>query len=207
MNIIIFQQFGSAEKKIEGIRKYGKDIGMLQLISIDVYLPEFIDDPEEYFDTSFCADLVLNYLKHPDLSDYLQRLCDTKEITIVSAGKKGAGITPFTCCGLGVNKKLGGYGHQFGMPEYQVELKNGKISKIEVVRGAPCGATWDSLDEMIGMGVEEALTTLPRQVQYFCVADPSGFDPVTGKSPVHYAGYVHIAALEKALSKCKEQAV
>ena len=205
MKIIIFQQFDSAEKKIEGIRKYGKDIGTLQLISIDVRLPELIDYPEEYIDSSFCADLVLNYLKHPDLSDYLQRHCEEKEITIVSAGKKGAGITPFTCCGLGANEKLGEYGRQFGLPEYQVEMKNGEIAKIVIVRGAPCGATWDSLDEMVGMSVEEALTTLPRQVQYFCVADPSGFDPVTGKSPVHYAGYVHIAALEKALSECKEQ--
>jgi len=205
MKIIIFQQFGSAEKKIEGIQKYGKDFKPLKVISIDVHLPQLIDDPEEYFDTDFHADLVLNYLKHPDLSDYLINLCLKKGIQVVSAGKKGLGITPFTCCGLGVNKKLGGYGQQFGLPEYRVELNNNRIKSIEVVRGAPCGATWDSLNDLIGMSVEEALTTIPRQVQYFCVADPSGFDPVTGKSPVHYAGYVHIAALKKALSEVENK--
>ena len=107
MKIIIFQQFDSAEKKIEGITKYGRNIGTLRLVSIDVHLPEFIDDPGEYFDPSFEADLVLNYLKHPDLSDYLIELCDKKDIPVVSAGKKGSGITPFTCCCLCMNERLG----------------------------------------------------------------------------------------------------
>ena len=35
------------------------------------------------------------------------------------------------------------------------------------------------------------------------MADPSGFDPVTGKSPVHYAGYVHIANDTSALVEKK----
>jgi len=203
MEVLIFQQFGSAEKKIEGIKRYGKGI-TLRLISVDVHLPELVDNPEGLVDDDFRADLVLNYFKHPDLSDYLIRLCDQKGITVISAGKKGAGVTPFTCCGLGANEKFGEYGLQFGMPEYRLELVDGAISKIEVVRGAPCGATWDSLGELRGMSIEEALVTLPRRVQYFCVADPSGFDPVTGKSPVHYAGHVHIAALKKALSELQE---
>ena len=31
--------------------------------------------------------------------------------------------------------------------------------------------------------------------------DPSGFDPISGKSPLHYAGDVHAAALKKAISE------
>ena len=67
-------------------------------------------------------------------------------------------------------------------------------------RGAPCGATWDVLANVIGLSVEEAITTLAREVQYICYADPSDFDPISGKSPLHYAGDVHAAALKKALS-------
>ncbi len=205
MKIKIFQQFGSAEKKIEGIKRYGHGIETLELVSIDDNLPELVDNPEDFIHDDIQADLVLNYLTHPDLSDYLTKVCEKKVIPIVSAGKKGHGFTPFTCCGLGVNDKLGEYGRRFGFPEYKIELENKRISKIDVVRGAPCGATWDSLGTLIGMRVEEALTTLPRQVQYFCVADPSRFDPVSGKSPVHYAGHVHIAALKKALLEIEEQ--
>jgi hypothetical protein len=47
--------------------------------------------------------------------------------------------------------------------------------------------------------VEEAISTLAREVQYICYADPSAFDPISGKSPLHYAGDVHAAAFKKAL--------
>jgi len=84
-----------------------------------------------------------------------------------------------------------------------VEVKNGRIAAIEVKRGAPCGATWDVLARVIGLEVEEAVTTLAREVQYICYADPSAFDPISGKSPLHYAGDVHAAAFRKALGENK----
>lgn len=201
MNIVVFQENGSGEQKIEGVQRYGKGIRISRIISIDEFLPDFIEDPEQIISDDFIADLVLNYLRHPDLVAYLITLCEKKGIGVVSAGKKGAGFTPFTCCGLGRNKSLGRYGEKFGLPEYKVHLQGDIIKDIEVIRGAPCGATWDALHTYIGCQVEEALTRLPRQVQYFCSADPSGFDPVTGKSPVHFAGYVHIAALKKAIEE------
>jgi len=37
------------------------------------------------------------------------------------------------------------------------------------------------------------------EVQFFCSADPAGWDPIYGKSPVHFAGNVHAKALEKAI--------
>lgn len=204
MDIIVFQQQNSGELKVEGVERYGRGLVITKTVSIDRYLPDFIEDPEDFINDDFTADLVLNFLKHPDLVDYLMRLCEKKGIELVSAGKKGSGFTPFTCCGLGRNKKLGAYGENFGIPEYKVKLKEKIIVDIEVVRGAPCGATWDALQGYIGCAVEDVLTRLPRQVQYFCSADPSGFDPVTGKSPVHYAGYVHIAALQKAIDEAQE---
>ena len=201
MDIVVFQEFGSGELKIAGVENHSESITIKKTISIDEFLPDFIDDPGDYISSDFDADLVLNYLKHPDLVDYLMRLCEKKGIVIVSPGKKGIGFTPFTCCGLGRNGKLGEYGEKFGLPEYKVLLKDDRIKEIQVVRGAPCGATWDALQEYTGCCVQDVLTRLPRQVQYFCSADPSGFDPVSGKSPVHFAGYVHIAALKKAIEE------
>ena len=80
-------------------------------------------------------------------------------------------------------------------------MEKGRIKAIEVKRGAPCGATWDVLARVIGLPLEEAVSTLAREVQYICYADPSAFDPISGKSPLHYAGDVHAAALKKALTE------
>jgi len=203
MNILVFQERGSGEHKIEGVRSYGEGVTITEVFSIDAFLPDFIEDPEEIIKDDFSADLVLNFLKHPDLVEHLIALCEQKGIPIVSAGKKGAGFTPFTCCGLGKNETLGIYGDKFGLPEYKVVLQGDVIKDIKVIRGAPCGATWDALQEYIGCQVDDVLVRLPRQVQYFCSADPSGFDPVSGKSPVHFAGYVHIAALKKAIEEAQ----
>jgi hypothetical protein len=80
-------------------------------------------------------------------------------------------------------------------------VENGRVASIKVKRGAPCGATWDVLARVIGLEVKEAISTLAREVQYICYADPSAFDPISGKSPLHYAGDVHAAALKKALNE------
>ena len=204
MDIIVFQQFGSAEKKVEGIRKYGKKINIKKIFSIDENIPEVIDFPDIYINDDFEGDLVLNFLKHPDISDYLVELCEKKSIPVVTTGKPGKGYTPFTCCGLGKSEKLGEYGKQFGFPEYLVEIENDRISHIQVLRGAPCGATWAAIVDMIGCPVGDAMNKLPLKVQQNCYANPSAFDPVSGKSPVHYAGYVHIAALKKAVEVAAE---
>ncbi len=87
----------------------------------------------------------------------------------------------------------------FGAPAFAVKVVGGKISRIEVLRGAPCGATWDAALRVKDMAVEEAAVRIGLEVQYFCVADPSDWDPISGKSAVHFAGEVHKAALARAL--------
>jgi hypothetical protein len=92
----------------------------------------------------------------------------------------------------------------FGMPEFTVKVSQGRIDRIEVVRGAPCKATWEAAQRVEGLSVKEAPVRIGLEVQYFCVADPSAWDPIYGKSPVHLAGEFHRAALLKALKRaCK----
>lgn len=76
-----------------------------------------------------------------------------------------------------------------------------KIIRLDVIRGAPCGATWDAAKRLIGGNTEEAARRMGLEVQYFCTADPAGWDPISGKSPVHIAGELHEAAMKKALKK------
>ena len=67
------------------------------------------------------------------------------------------------------------------------------------MRGAPCGATWEAAQKMRGLPAAEAVVRIGLETQYFCKADPAGWDPIHGKSPVHFAGKVHSAALKKAV--------
>lgn len=86
-----------------------------------------------------------------------------------------------------------------------MEVKDGKLARVTVVRGAPCGATWEAAARVVGLRVEEAVIRIGLETQFFCAADPAGWDPLYGKSPVHFAGDVHSAALKKAVEDFSEQ--
>jgi len=86
--ILVFQQDGSGEKKIKGIREFGEGKFDLEVISIDGPLPPVIDDTREYWPKKIEADLVLDFLKHPDLSHDLALMCRERKIPVVASGKK-----------------------------------------------------------------------------------------------------------------------
>ncbi|GLI34877.1 hypothetical protein DAMNIGENAA_23100 [Desulforhabdus amnigena] len=78
----------------------------------------------------------------------------------------------------------------------------GHILSLRVIRGAPCGATWDAAERVLGMAAEEAIVRIGLETQFFCTANPSGWDPLYGKSPVHFAGEVHKNGLKRAVESC-----
>jgi hypothetical protein len=86
--IFVFQQDGSGEAKIAGLRKYGGESLALESISIDQTLPMVIDNTADYLPENFQADLVLDFLKHPDLSHDLALIFTRRNIPIIASGKK-----------------------------------------------------------------------------------------------------------------------
>jgi len=86
--IAVFQQQGSAESKIHGIRKYGGNDFEIEVVSIDAILPPVMDETEGYLPQHIQADLVLDFLKHPDLSHDLAALCRSQDVPVVASGKK-----------------------------------------------------------------------------------------------------------------------
>jgi len=86
--ILVFQQNGSGERKIQGIKRYGKEHFIIETVSIDEGLPPILDDTRDYLPSDIQADLVLDFLKHPDLSHDLAVACRARNIPIVASGKK-----------------------------------------------------------------------------------------------------------------------
>ncbi len=86
--ILVFQQSGSGEGKIAAVRKHGGERCSVWVISIDDDLPEIIDNPYEFIPQNLKADLVLDFLKHPDLSCDLAVACRDRGIPIIASGKK-----------------------------------------------------------------------------------------------------------------------
>jgi hypothetical protein len=205
--IWVYQQHQSALGKIQAIERYAKDTIELKIISIDDALPPIIDDTSFYLPPPQGAELVLDHLKHPDLSHALAQLCRQAGIPLIASGKKPPledALTPRTCCALIQQKKLGQYGRVFGRPEYRISLEGDRISAVETLRGAPCAATWDAAQRIVGLDIETAKTRIGLETQFFCVADPSAWDPITGKSPVHVAAELHKAALVRALQALED---
>ena len=71
--------------------------------------------------------------------------------------------------------------------------------RLSVLRGAPCGATWDAAGRLLGFEVRDAVERIGLEAQFFCSADPANWDPLWGKSPVHVAGHLHRRALVRAI--------
>jgi hypothetical protein len=202
--ILVFQQKGSGVNKISGLKKFGGKRFIIETYDIDEPLPGLIENGNDYLPETIDADLVLDYLKHLDLSNDLWLLCEKLGIPVVASNKKTTGkwaMTPRTCCALPPHEILGEYGKMFGGPEFEVEIKDGMISDIKVIHGAPCGATWEAAAQTQGVPVEEAPVHIGLRTQYFCSANPAGWDVMYGKSPVHFAAELHTAALVNAIER------
>ncbi len=86
--IVVFQQNNKGESKVKGIEKYGKNKFKIDIVSISNQLPPVIDDSSEFLPESVEADIVLDFLTHPDLSHDLALMCEKADIPVVASGKK-----------------------------------------------------------------------------------------------------------------------
>ena len=86
--IAIFQQNGSGQSKADGINTHGKDQFTIITYDIDQPLPDIIDDGSEFLPETIDADLVLDFLKHRDLSADLAVLCRKLNIPVIMSGRK-----------------------------------------------------------------------------------------------------------------------
>ncbi len=96
------------------------------------------------------------------------------------------------------------FARRFGRPELRLEVRNGVIRSVDVLRGAPCGSTWYVAEKLVGLPVEprEALWEEAAKAHhvYPCLGSMA-IDPELGDTPLHVAQYAIREALEKALGE------
>jgi hypothetical protein len=199
MRVIVFQRGDLGKHIIEGLKKYG-DFEVSEF-TVTEDLPEIIDNPEEFLDLDFEADLIFDHTHHKDLSEYLAFVAKKKGIPLISPGSKIEGaFSPRICCALAVGDKIQGF-EKFGYPEFELEVEDGIIKDIKVKKGAPCGATWEAAEKIKGTKIEDAGSKIALELQYLCKA-ATGYDVAKSKkAPLHLAGDVHKKAFEKARRK------
>jgi len=200
--ILVFQRNGMGEGKVVAVRELRPDLD-LRVVDLKGPFPPIVDEPEIHFPAGLGAllaeaDLVLDHLYHPDLTGYLIDRCDEAKVPVVASGRKlPRAHTPITCCTLGRLQELGEYAEAFGAPEFEVDVVDGKIAAVRVLRGAPCAATWKAAESVVGLSAEEALPRIGLATQFHCYAKANPNVFLT--NPLHVAGEVHTAALAKAL--------
>lgn len=189
------------------------------VVSADLpeFVPVFIEEPDEFleelnFDMGvFSAEIIVTYSLHPDLTSAVARLAAEAGVRalIVPGGPAKASIPELNkiseesgmsievdeiCCSLEANSANSPFADIFGVPVLKVETRDGKIAKVEVIKGAPCGSTWHMARELVGVPVKDAPPKAGLIVQqYPCRA-------VRGEmGGIHESGELHKQALIKAL--------
>jgi len=211
--------------------KYGERLveTILRHSSLDVvvaeippYLPELIDEPEDYLSSSgidkqvFETDILITYSLHPDLTPEIVREAAKHGVksVIVPGGSQKAPVSELKqiaseygihvevdeiCCAIGESPENLFFTSKFGIPQFEVSVSNGKITDVKVTKGAPCGSTWYMATHVIGTPVEDAPARAGLLIQqYPCRA-------VRGQEGgIHKSAEIHKKAMEEALQNSRE---
>jgi len=223
IRILLFQRGMYGERVVETIKKYGKKIQISKIFKIHKDLPDIIEEPETYIPNEIFKDidLIISYSLHADLSQYIVEQAKNNGIKAVImpgedptfsqlgarrqlfeiAGDEVAIFGPEVTCALKPvqeNEIIKIFCSELGHPEFKVETKEGKICEVDVIRGAPCGATWYVAKEIIGESIKEAPRKAALLTQYYCRAS-RGYDIIGGEGKIHKAGKITMKAFEKAI--------
>ncbi len=87
----------------------------------------------------------------------------------------------------------------FGLPEVEIELEDGKVKEMQVLRCAPCGSTYFIAEELVGVEKEKAVEKAGLLFSnYPCMASMTQ-DKMVNDTLMHVAGYRLKNVVEAAL--------
>jgi hypothetical protein len=195
-------------------------------IELPESLPDFIEDPKEFIKglnpdkKVLSSDLVIAYTLHPDIAPEIVRLAGengARAVIIAGGMSRAGGLKELDelsrkynmqievhdiCCEIG---ECGGnvvnrFASFFGMPEVKITARNGIVSKVEVIRGAPCGSTQHMAKGLIGKSIEDAPAYAGLLVQQYPCRAVRGT-----RGGIHKAGQLHKKAVENALREINDE--
>ncbi|MBU3967029.1 MAG: DUF166 domain-containing protein [Euryarchaeota archaeon] len=222
IGVVIRGKYG--RRLIENI-EHNSDV-RVSSIEIPESLPDFIEDPQDFVASLninrkvLSSDLVITYVLHPDLTPEIIRLAGESgaSTVIIAGGMSRAGgreeleslslkynmhfeVHEICCeiekCG---NAVVDEFASCSGRPQVKITTKDGLISKVKVLRGAPCGSTQHMAKSLVGSDVKDAPARAGLLVQQYPCRAQRGI-----KGGIHKAAQLHKNAVEKALRDINDE--
>ncbi|AEH60253.1 Protein of unknown function DUF166 [Methanosalsum zhilinae DSM 4017] len=179
--------------------------------------PQLIDEPLQFLEKAgfdyevFDADIIITYSLHPDLTSAIANLAAKNGVKalIIPGGRSQAPVQELQkisresgiyiendeiCCTLKENAFTSDFTSKLGTPELKISICEDKVSRVQVIRGAPCGSTWYMADKLKGVNVKEAPSMAGLLVQQYPCRAVRGTH-----GGIHESAEVHKRAVEMAL--------
>jgi len=227
MRLIVFIQGAYGERILENLRRRAPEGWVIDDSVIPGDLPAMIEEPEgivEGMELGGSWDLVIFMGESQSAFTLLPSILEKLKVKSVIAPvddyewlprglerqiggeieERGVEIVfPRTFCALtpvGV-PSIDVFAELFGAPSLEVEVINGVVSCVDVLRGAPCGSTHYMAEKLPGTKIGDAKPRAGTLVQIFPCLASRRVDRYFGDAPIHVAGKLAEKALDKALGE------
>ncbi|KUK72754.1 DUF166 domain-containing protein [Methanobacterium sp. 42_16] len=153
LNVVIVTDGPYGERAFENIKK-NFETEFIELEKPESMFMDEIDIPEEELAKIKDANVLITYTQHPDLTLDLVDLVNKDVDYIIVAAWMGEGFKnqlevyenvtcPYIMCELeeNGNEIFDKFTSKIGKPKIDIQLENGHIVAINVVRSSPCGST------------------------------------------------------------------
>jgi len=227
MRLIVFTQGAYGERILENLRRRAPQDWVIEDSAIPGDLPAMIEEPEgivEGMRLGGSWDLVLFMGESPSAFTLLPSILEKLKVGAVIAP-----VDDYNWLPLGLERQIGGeieeidvdivfprtfctltpvgvpsidvFAELFGAPGLKVEVIDGKVSGVDVLRGAPCGSTHYMAEKLPGTKIGDAKPRAGTLVQIYPCLASRRVDRFFGDAPIHVAGKIAEKALEKALGE------
>ncbi len=227
MRLIVFTQGAYGERILENLRRRAPQDWEIENSVIPCDLPAMIEEPDgivEGLGLSGSWDLALFMGESPSAFTLLPTILKKLKVGAVIAPvddydwlprglERQIGgeieelsvdiVFPRTFCALapmGV-PQIDAFAELFGAPSIEVEVVDGEVQCVDVLRGAPCGSTHYMAEKLPGTKVSDSKPRAGTLVQIYPCLASRRVDRFFGDSPIHVAGKIAEKALEKALGE------
>ena len=227
MRLLVFTDGDYGLRILENIRLRGPRDWEVTHVPLPESLPSIVEDPEPLIDglvSEGTWDLILFMGESPSAFSLLPSIAARTSVKAVIApvddyswlplglerqvrseldGLGVASVFPRTFCTLALTgvAPIDEFAEVFGLPLVRVEVEEGRVKSVGVLRGAPCGSTWFMAERLVGVEVDGAGAKAGTFVQIYPCLASRRVERLLGDAPIHVAGQIAVRAVEKALKE------